>query len=92
MTEVHEWNLPDAGDYSDEDAYNGDTDKYDKRKVVVTCPCCQGTSSPLCSPHTKLTSEGLRWVGCDHKEPYAAFRARCRRCRKEYRFTTYVPQ
>lgn len=92
MTQVNEWSLPDAGDYDDEDAYNGDTDKYDRRKVRVTCPCCQNVASPLCSTKTQQTSNGWRWVGCDHKEPYCNYRATCRKCRKEYRFTTYVPQ
>lgn len=35
-----------AGSYSDEDAYNCDTDKYDKRKIRVACPKCGNESSP----------------------------------------------
>ncbi len=91
-TQTAEWDLPSAGDYDDEDAVNFDTDRYDKRKIRVTCPCCHNVASPLCSKNTTTTSSGWRWVGCDHREPYSNHRTKCRKCRKEYRFTIYTPQ
>lgn len=81
-----------AGSYSDEDAYNCDTDKYDKRKIRVACPKCGNESSPLCSSKTRQTDSGWRWVGCDHKEPYARFETTCSKCKSVYRFGTHTPQ
>lgn len=84
--------LADAGSYSDEDAFNCETDKFDKRKVKVVCPHCHNVSSPLASKKTVELSSGWRWCGCDHKEPFATFKAKCRKCRNWYRFTVYTPQ
>lgn len=33
-----------SGRYSDEDAMNVETDKYDKRKIKVYCPYCHEES------------------------------------------------
>lgn len=79
-----------AGDFNDEDAIT-ENDKYDKRKIRVPCPHCRRVSSPLCSPKTKETSSGMRWVGCDHQEPYASFKTTCR-CGGNYIFTVHTPQ
>lgn len=81
-----------AYDVSDEDAINFDTDKYDRRKVKVFCPYCNGKSAPLCSSKTNQIDGGWRWVGCDHKEPYATFKTVCKHCKKEFMFTVYTPQ
>jgi hypothetical protein len=84
--------LADAGSYSDEDAFNCDTDKFDKRKVKVVCPHCHNVSAPLASYKTTELNSGWRWCGCDHKEPFTTFKAKCRKCHKHYRFTVYTPQ
>lgn len=81
-----------AGSYDDEEAYNFDTGKFDKRKIRVTCPKCENVSSPLCSKKTKQLDSGWRWVGCDHKEPYTRFETECRKCKAKYRFSTHTPQ
>jgi hypothetical protein len=83
---------PYAGSYSSEDAWNGDTDAFDVRKIKVQCPYCQRNNAPLCSSRTALLSSGWNWVGCDHKEPRTNFEARCPGCRQTYSFTLYTPQ
>ncbi len=80
-----------AGNFDDEDAYNLNTDAYDKRKVRVVCPHCNRTGSPLCSSKTKMFDSGWRWVGDSHKEPYSSHLTHCR-CNKKYRFTVYTGQ
>ena len=82
---------PHAGDYSEEDAFNFDTDKFDRRKILVGCPTCKRRSAFLCSPLTVVEHQGWRWVGCDHKEPFTNFRNKCR-CGQALTFTTYMPQ
>lgn len=83
--------LPHAGSYDDEEAYNPDTDRIDNRKIKVTCPGCGKSFAALCSPATEVYDSGWRWVGCDHREPYAAFRTR-HRCGSEFTFTTHTSQ
>lgn len=80
-----------AGDYSDEDAWNCNTDKYDRRKIKIVCPHCKRTSAPLCSSFTKVVDGGWRWVGCDHKEPFSHHKTKCK-CGEKYSFTVYTPQ
>lgn len=77
--------------YSDEDAYNDDTDGYDRRKIKVGCPGCGRYFAALCSPHTQNIGGGWRWVGCDHRQPESDFKTRCR-CGREFQFTVYTPQ
>lgn len=87
--------LPTAGDWSDEDFYNGERDTYDPRKLRLDCPHCGRPISPLLSPSLLLHDSGWRWVGVDHKEPYGSYRARCPRskgCGREFRFTLHTPQ
>lgn len=87
------WQLPNAGDLSDEDAYNDETDRYVRHRIKVNCPQCGRLNSPLCSPSTIRQAGGWRWVGLDHREPYVEYRTRCGSgCGAEYRFTTYTPQ
>lgn len=81
-----------AGDYSDEDAYNCDTDKLNYRKLKIICPNCKHKCAALLSPHTKKIDSGWRWVGCDHKEPFMKMESLCRICREKYTFTVYTPQ
>ena len=80
-----------AGSYSDEDCYNDDTDGFDRRKIKVDCPNCKRVFAALCSPRTDLVASGWRWVGCDHKEPYARWSTLCR-CGTQFTFDTYTPQ
>jgi hypothetical protein len=87
-TETDDWHV---AQYSDEDAYNDETDRYDLRKVKVACPGCKRVFAALCSPHTETTSSGWRWVGCDHREPFVSYRTKCR-CGRKFRFDTYTPQ
>lgn len=83
--------MPHAGDYSDEDAFNLDTEKFDNRKIKVECPGCGALFAPLCSRLTVPIQGGMRWVGCDHREPYETWLTR-HRCGQEFTFTTYTPQ
>jgi len=80
-----------AGDYDDEQAWNGYTDKVDPRKIKVECPGCKRIGAPLCSTKTRIVDQGMRWVGCDHREPYGTWETTCR-CGQRYTFTTYTPQ
>jgi hypothetical protein len=81
-----------AGDFNDEEAHNGDTDKYDVRKVKVPCPHCGNIAAPLRSPNTERTDGGWRWVGDSHMEPYTSFKSQCRKCKRPYVFTVYTAQ
>lgn len=80
-----------AGTHDVEDAYNGDTDRFDARKVKVTCPGCGRTFAALCSPRTAKIGGGWRWVGVDHRQPETDWLTTCR-CGQRFEFTTYVPQ
>lgn len=80
-----------AGSHDDEDAFNCDTDRYDRRKIRVSCPHCKRVGSPLCSPKTIQYKSGWRWVGCDHKEPYSSHVTQCR-CGGKYRFDVFIGQ
>lgn len=80
-----------AGSHDDEEAMNSDTDKYDKRKIRVTCPHCLRVGSPLCSHKTVMFDSGWRWVDCSHKEPYSKHVTMCR-CGGKYRFDVYTGQ
>lgn len=81
-----------AGSYSAEDADNCETGKFDDRKIKVTCPNCERVFSALCSPHTEQLDSGWRWVGMDHKEPYATFSSKCIKCDSMIKFDIYWPQ
>jgi transposase-like protein len=78
--------VPYAGAYEDEIAYNLDTDKYDWRKLKVTCPSCKKQNAPLCSNKTQQLSGGWEWVGCSHQEPTSRHQVKCRHCKREYYF------
>lgn len=78
-------------DFDDEGAYNDETDTYDLRRVRVECPACGREQSPLCSPYSRLLVNEWRWVGLDHKEPFATYVTRCR-CKSAFKFTTFTPQ
>lgn len=90
-TQIRWGHLADAGSYNDEDAWNVDTDKYDLRKIKVECPGCRTRFAALCSSKTTKVADGMRWVGCDHKEPYATY-VTTHRCGAQFSFTTYTPQ
>lgn len=81
-----------SGDYSDEDAVNCETDKFDKRKIKVICPYCHRQFAPLLSKFTKSIDGGWRWVFCSHKEPWTKFETTCRKCQNKMTFTLYTPQ
>lgn len=80
-----------GGEINEEDAWNGDTDRFDKRKMKIECPACREMRAPLCSPKTRPTDGGMRWVGDDHREPYTQFETTCA-CGARYWFTTFCPQ
>lgn len=80
-----------AGSYDDEYAWNMDTDKVDNRKIKITCPNCNRSFAALCSLKTKMLDSGWRWVGCDHKEPYANFETTCS-CGVTLLFDVYTGQ
>lgn len=84
--------LPHAGNYDNEECYNFDTDKEDWRKLKITCPCCQRRFAAICSKFTKCVHGGYRWVGDSHKEPYNDFTTHCRKCGKDFKFTTFTSQ
>lgn len=83
---------PHAGDFDDEDCFNPETDGFDRRKMKIGCPACGRVGAPLCSPRTVVYDAGWRWVGCDHREPYASHRTVCPKCKITYTFTTFTPQ
>lgn len=78
--------------YDDECCYNDNTDGWDARKLKVLCPNCGREFAALCSYLTKETDSGWRWVGCDHREPYATFKTKDPKCGAEFYFTIYTPQ
>lgn len=84
--------LPKAWDFNDEDLYDCDTDKYVRSRLVLECPCCGAEHRPLISRYTEPLRGGMRWVGCDHREPYVDYVARCPKTKGLYLFTTYTPQ
>ena len=84
--------LPDAGNYDNEDCFNFDTDAFDKRKLKVKCPCCGRWFAALCSKFTQCKHGGWRWVGDSHKEPYNDFTTHCRKCGNDFKFTAYTSQ
>lgn len=74
-----------VGHYSDEDAYNADTEKTDRRKIKIACPGCGNLGAPLCSSKTKKV--GLSRHGFDDCiDRHALYETQCR-CGKKYRFT-----
>ena len=81
-----------AGEVDDEEAWNSDTDRFDRRKIKIECPHCHEEFAPLCSPATEMTESGWRWHGCDHREPYGQYRTTHRRCGGKLWFRTYTPQ
>ena len=89
---IDKQNRRSAGDYSDEDAYNCETDNYDLRKIKIICPHCGRKFAALCSKLTKLIHSGMRWVGCDHKEPYGCYETKCTKCKNDMHFTVHTPQ
>jgi hypothetical protein len=78
-------------DYSDEDAWT-ENDKFNTRKIRVVCPNCGREFCALSSKLTVYIDGGLRWVGCDHREPYARWGTRCTRCNCKFMFETHTPQ
>lgn len=76
--------MPHAGFISDEDSYNPDSDKVDKRKIKIDCPNCQRLSAPLCSNKTTLLHNSN--VGMEWDEYHATYTTQCR-CGQHYRFT-----
>lgn len=84
--------LPDAGEWDDEDLYDFDADVYRRGRLVLDCPHCTRRHRPLLSPTRATIEFGWRWVGLDHREPYVEQIARCANTRRWYRFTTYTPQ
>lgn len=78
-------------DYNDEEAYT-ENDKYDLRKIKIECPNCGREWCALMSSHTKELRNDLRWVGCDHREPYITYGTKCVRCNASFMFTTHTPQ
>ena len=84
--------LPSAGSFDDEYAYNIDTDKYNPNWLKLNCPHCGRRCSPFMTPFHVLLEYGWRWVGLEYKEPFAEYQARCPGCHEWYRFTTYTPQ
>lgn len=83
--------MKNAGEFSDEDLYT-ELENFDKRKLKIDCPTCGRRTAALCSPKTSIVQSGWRWVGLDHREPYATFKSTCIQCLNEYKFTTYTPQ
>jgi|APSaa5957512622_1039677.scaffolds.fasta_scaffold00181_17 hypothetical protein len=81
-----------GGKFDDEDAFNVDTDRYDKRKVKIICPGCDRVFAALCSPLTEHLQSEWRWQGCEYKQPEADFVTRCGKCGTRFRFTVYTPQ
>lgn len=82
-------NLKHAGNYSDSNAYNPETEKMDKRKIKVTCPHCKKISAALCSPKTELVDKGTFWVYSDGKEDYSKYQTECK-CGKSYTFSAHA--
>jgi hypothetical protein len=80
-----------AGRYSDEGAYNCNTDKLDWRKIKVECPYCRKASAPMLSKKTRLEGRGWEWVGDSHQEPYGEYRTTCS-CGESYGFRLFTPQ
>lgn len=81
--------LKHAGNYSDSNAYNPETEKVDNRKIKVTCPHCKKTSAALCSPKTELVDKGTFWACADWKEAYAKYQSECK-CGKSYTFSVHA--
>lgn len=80
-----------AGSYDGEYATNFDTDKLDPRKIKIQCPKCGRVFAALCSQKTKLVDSGMRWVGCDHREPYANYETACK-CGSSLSFDVFIGQ
>lgn len=77
--------LPHAGHFHDNDAYNCETEKLDKRKVKVGCPECKRKGAPLCSSKTTRI-RGSRHGFDDWGDYHTLFETECR-CGQKYRFT-----
>ena len=82
----------DAGRYEDEIAYNPETEEYDWRKLLVTCPFCKKRSAPMHSKKTVQLSSGMEWVGCEYQQPSTRHQAACPHCKREYHFRVVTPQ
>lgn len=79
-------------EFNNEDAYHPSSDEFDCRLVVVECPVCGRRCSPFLSRAIRHIRSGWRWVGLDHREPYAEWYCRCPGCRENFILTTVTPQ
>jgi len=82
----------DAGQYSDEDVENPETEAPDWRKLKIQCPVCKRKFAAMLSKFTKAVRSGWRWVCDSHKEPYSEYETKCNKCGSELRFVIYTPQ
>lgn len=79
-------------EFNDEEVPNDETDVYVLARVRIPCPRCEREICPLLSTRTRLLENDWRWVGTDHREPYASFLCFCRWCDSPFKLTTYTPQ
>ena len=87
--------FPSAGEYDDEDWYDDEDGETNYNKCLTYCPICKQRHYPFrgkSNTATEYMSGGWRWVGIDHQEPYAIFKAVCPKTKREYKFTIYTPQ
>lgn len=83
--------VPRVGDFDCDDVTNFDTEKDDWRKIKTECPHCRKQCCPMLLKKLEQTDSGWRWVGCDHREPYAEFIA-THSCGGQFRFSIHWPQ
>lgn len=81
------------GSYNIEDCIT-ENDKFDRRKFgKVKCGECSQEFNPFYNKTLTVERDwNLRWVGCDHREPYMEYSCRCTKCKTELFFTVYIPQ
>lgn len=90
--EFKAFSLQSGGQIDTEEMYDERTDEFIRRRGKAKCPHCGVQTAPLLSPYTRVLHAGWRWVGLDYQELYTQYGARCRRCKTQYKFTTYSPQ
>jgi len=78
--------------FDDEDYYNPDTDTMNWRGFSVHCPYCDRVYNPMYSKYTYRVDSGWVWVGDSHKEPYAHFVTKCRKCNTLFTFRMQAGQ